>query len=506
MSKKTTLLCILDGVGIAPPGEGNALSIAETPVLDDLFATAPNSSLKADGKAVGLPEGQMGNSEVGHITIGAGRVIKQSLVRITDDLEEGSFSSLPGYQAFVNDARDSRALHLAGLFSDGGIHSHTDHVKGLCQLLNGLGKPVFIHAFTDGRDTGVHDGKGQVEEFQRAVSDLENVHIATVSGRFYSMDRDSRWERTEAGWNLLTKLEGEEFDSAEAVFDQAYGEGLSDEHIRPSVIKLSEDLDPRLQDGDAVFLFNFRADRVRQLTRCLLGLEGVGFDYKNPDLKAIASMTLYDEEFKSKMHVVYPPEKYNGLLGQVVSEAGLSQLRIAETEKYAHVTFFLNNGREEPFEHEDRILVSSPREVRTYDEKPEMSLPEVSAKVQEAIKSGKYDLIVLNIANGDMVGHCGDMAAALQAAVHIDNELGKILKSLEETDGEALIIADHGNIEQMIEGDGICTTHTTNPVPCIYSGKQDLKLSNGALSDVAPTILKLMGLSKPEEMTGHSLF
>ncbi len=498
MTKSPFLLCILDGFGCASEREGDAVAIAKTPHLDELRAHSPQSQIRTDGEYVGLPEGQMGNSEVGHMTIGSGRLIRQSLQRISDDLVQDVFSQIPAYECFLKESQDSRAIHLVGLVSEGGVHSHGEHLVGLSQLLNNLGKPVFIHAISDGRDVGMKSGQAYMGAFEDKIESLENVHLSTLIGRFYPMDRDNRWERVEEGWNLFTALEGQKFKTVSDVFETAYANGEYDEYIPPSVLGSKES---SIQENDSVFLFNFRADRMRQLTRCFLGLE----KFKAPKLKALASMTAYDSQFEGKIHVMYPDKDLKGTLGEIIEEKGMTQLRIAETEKYPHVTYYLNGGREESYPHEDRILVESPKDVKSYDLKPEMALPEVTEKLVKAIRSGTYDFIALNIANGDMVGHSGQFEAAVKAVEHIDEALGKITHALKEVNGQALIIADHGNVEEMLVNGEPCTTHSTNPVPCIYVGSKKIKLFDGTLSNIAPTILELMGIDAPEEMTSESL-
>lgn len=502
----TVLLCILDGVGVGPNDKTNALYVANTPALDDLTTNRPNSKLRADGEYVGVPAGQMGNSEVGHITIGTGRVIQQSLVRITSDFKNNLFQKQSAYSEFVINSVDSRAIHLIGLLSDGGIHSHSDHAFELCQSLNKLGKPIFLHAITDGRDTDVNAGIMQLLEFEKQIHKLENVEVVTVSGRYYAMDRDNRWDRVEKAWGLFTNGTGKEFSSIADALQSGYDNGLSDEHIEPSLINTDKHLDYRLQDNDSVFLFNFRGDRMRQISRCFLGLDDIGFDCFTPNLNAVATMTLYDSDFKDKCFIIYPPETCENSLGEVVSKTGLKQLRIAETEKYAHVTFFFNNGREEPFDNEDRVLIPSPRDVATYDLKPEMSLPELTKRLSKIIQTNVYDLIVLNIANADMVGHTGDFVASVKAVECIDSSLGKLMAAIDDVDGEMIIIADHGNIEQMLIKGRPSTTHSLNPVPCIYYGDRDILLKDGSLADVAPTILTMLDIESPKQMLGKSLF
>ncbi len=504
MNKKPFLLCIMDGVGESEKIEGNAVHAANTPTLDRLRREYPHSQLRTDGPFVGLPEGQMGNSECGHITIGSGRIIQQSLERIFTDIESGALFNQPGYKDFMAGAKDARAIHLLGMLSDGGVHSHTGHALGLCKELNKLGKPIFIHAIADGRDVPMRSGLEHFKQFQADIAPLKNVHLATISGRFYAMDRDKRWERMEEAWRLFTELKGTKFKSSDDAFQTIYDTGKHDEFVQPSVIEMPAGLDARIQDGDALFLFNFRADRMRQIMACFLGLPGVGFTFAPPKLTAIATMTSYDETFVGP-HVIYPPETHRNALGEVLDAAGKTQLRIAETEKYPHVTFYLNAGREEPYKGEDRILVPSPKEVKSYDLKPQMSLPEVTDKLVEAILSSKYDFIGLNIANGDLVGHTGVFEAVVKAVEAVDTAVGKILAAIRQMGGEALVIADHGNSEEMILNGQISTSHSTNPVPCFYVGPRKFTIHNGGLADVAPTILTLMGLPVPKEMIGKSL-
>ncbi len=506
MKKSPFLLCILDGVGIAPDSEGNAVTRAHTPVLDGLFDTCPHSTLRTDGRFVGLPEGQMGNSEVGHMTIGAGRVIKQSLSRISDDINDGVFQTRDEFKAFAQCAKEGRAVHIVGLLSGGGVHSHGSHAYALCTYLNDLGVPVFVHAITDGRDVALRNAQAYVRTFANKIAPLKHVHLATIIGRFYAMDRDKRWERMQKSWDVLIKNTGKPYADTDAVFDDQYGRDIFDEYIEPAVLALPDGLDGKIMDGDSVFLFNFRADRMRQMSDCFLGGD-VGFDCHVPKLKALASMTMYDEaHMNTDMHIIYPQVTYDGLLGQAIAESGLTQLRVAETEKYPHVTYYLNVGLEEPFAGEQRLMVASPRDVKSYDLKPEMSLPEVTEKIITKINSASFDFIALNIANGDMVGHCGDMGAAVTAVERVDNALGDILAAVKAQGGQALVIADHGNVEEMSRDGEVCTTHTLNPVPCIYVGDKDVSLKDGALADVAPTVLSLMGLDVPTQMGGVRLF
>ncbi len=503
---KNKLLCILDGFGIGENTDENAIYMANTPTLDKLNSHYPHSELRSDGNFVGIPDGQMGNSEVGHITIGTGRVIEQSLVKITNDMKNKTFQSKRAYKNFIKQSSNSRAIHLIGLLSDGGIHSHINHAIHLCKLLNKLGMPIFVHAITDGRDTSVNAAKEQIKAFQKQIKPLKNVSIVSVIGRFYAMDRDNRWDRTKFAWDLYTQCIGTKFSSVKQALSSAYRDGLSDEHIKPCTIETDATIDTCIKDNDSVFLFNFRGDRMRQLTSCFLNQLDPEFNWVIPRLNSLAIMTEYDIKFRNKCNIIYQPKVCKNSLGEVVSKAGFKQLRIAETEKYAHVTFFFNNGREKPFEQEDRILIPSPRDVATYDLKPQMSLPKLTEKLVHIIQSNKYDLIVLNIANADMVGHTGNFKAAVKAVEYIDSALSQILSTLKELKGEALIIADHGNIEKMSTNNHPSTTHTSNPVPCIYYGPRKVKLRNGSLRDVAPTLLEMLNLEVPKEMTGKSLF
>lgn len=505
-SKSNLLLCILDGVGIGEMNANNPLHVAKTPTLDRLNANYPHSELRADGEFVGVPSGQMGNSEVGHISIGTGRVIQQSLLRITSDIEKKEFIQRQAFLKFLNESKNSRAIHLIGLLSDGGIHSHIKHALYLCKYLNNKEFPIFVHAITDGRDTDTNAALSQIKEFEASIKNYSNVHLASVIGRFYAMDRDNRWDRIKLAWDMYTKSIGKQFNSANEAILASYDEDLSDEHIKPSVIKINDEIDSTIQDSDSVFLFNYRGDRMRQITRCFLNLDiDTEINFSTPNLKSVAIMTEYDAEFRNKCRIIYPPEIIENSLGEVVSKAGLRQLRIAETEKYAHVTFFFNSGKEEPFKGEDRILIPSPRDIATYDLKPEMSLPELTHKLVNVIQTQEYDLIVLNIANADMVGHTGDFDASVKAVEHIDKALKSILSAIDQVNGEVIIIADHGNIEQMSVDGKASTTHTLNPVPCIYYGPKAIQLKNGSLSDVAPTLIELLNLKVPVEMQGKSL-
>lgn len=502
-----TLLLILDGWGIAPDGPGNAPFTAATPRLDALTASCPHSRLAASGREVGLPAGYMGNSEVGHLNIGAGRIVYQDMTRIDVALEDGSFFQNAVLRGLLDAVRTSGGvLHLAGLLSDGGVHSHIRHLEALCRMAADAGVPVRIHCFMDGRDTPPQSGADYVRQLEEAVRRLSGVRIATLTGRFYAMDRDKRWERVAEAWNMLVHGQGATAPDAVSAMQASYAAGVTDEFVKPVRI---EGVDHAcVQDGDGLFFFNFRADRMRELARAFTVEAFDGFDRSaRPQLCAVASMTPYEADFT--FPVAYPKEAVHMGLGEVVSRAGLRQLRLAETEKYAHVTYFFNGGREEPFAGEDRILVESPRDVATYDLKPAMSAREVTDKFVEAWNSGAYDLVVCNLANGDMVGHTGKLDAAVQACAVVDECVGRMADAVRERGGRLLLIADHGNCEVMISSDGSPqTAHTTNPVPCILldaAGGAPVRLADGKLADVAPTLLRLWGMDIPAEMSGTPL-
>lgn len=497
------LLCIADGLGEREENDGNAVAAAKTPNLDQLYATCPHAQLLTHGPHVGLPEGQIGNSEVGHITIGSGRIVPQMLERIRHSLVDGEFEQSTPWQAVKNEFESSRAIHIIGLISNGGVHSHMDHISSLCAILNKIDVPVFIHAITDGRDTPPQAAQEQIALFEEHIKHLENVYLVDICGRYYAMDRDTRWQRTEAAYRLYVEAQGELFNNAHDAIKAAYSAGTTDEFIKPAIINLPAGLDPRIQADDAIFFANFRADRMRQLVRCFINDPTIGFKHGHLHrLKAIATMTAYDDKFKDDAHVMFPRQDIKQTVGDIIASAGGNQLRIAETEKYAHVTYFFNGGREKPFNGEQRTLIPSPQ-VKTYDLKPEMSLPEVATKTVEAIQGNKFDLIVLNIANGDMVGHTGNFNAAIKAVEAIDNAVGQLITALKQVEGEMVLIADHGNCEQMkADTQTPHTAHTLNPVPLIYFGRTGAQVKNGGLADVAPTLLELLGLKIPKEMTG----
>jgi 2,3-bisphosphoglycerate-independent phosphoglycerate mutase len=475
---------ILDGWGCAPPGPGNAVELAETPVFDRLWATYPHSRLKASGEAVGLPPGQMGNSEVGHLTIGSGRILFQDLMRINVAIERGEFFENPALvEAFERAKTKGTNVHLLGLVSYGGVHSHIDHLRALLELARrqGMEDRTWIHAFTDGRDVSPTS----------AVSDLAELpadRIATVVGRYYAMDRDQRWERTERALAALVLGEGQRTTGPEEAVQESYDHGITDEFIEPIVLEGR----PQIQPGDVVIMFNFRPDRARQLTQKLLAS---GFD--------VVTMTRYRDDFDCP--VAFPEQEVHETLAEVLAEHGLHQLHVAETEKYAHVTYFFNGGREEEWPGEVRVLVPSPRDVPSYDHKPEMSAPEVTDRFVEAIASGDFAFAVLNLANPDMVGHTGSVPAAVKAVETVDSCLGRVVHAVEQAGGVCLVTADHGNAEHMIEPDGSPhTAHTTNPVPLVLTDTMSA-LSDGELSDLAPTALGILGLDKPLQMTGKTL-
>lgn len=507
MDKKVTMLVIIDGYGKNPESEGNAVAQADKPNLDKLMATCPNSNISASGGSVGLPDGQMGNSEVGHTNIGAGRIVYQDLTRITKSIEEGDFFSIPEFtDALDNVKQNGKKLHILGLVSDGGVHSHQRHLYGLLELCKrkGLEGNVFIHALLDGRDTLPASGEGYVQALEEVMKEKGVGKIATVGGRFYGMDRDKRWQREQKAYDAMVFGKGETATSATSAIESSYQKEVFDEFVVPTVIMNGDKPVATIDDGDSVIFFNFRPDRARQITRALVDPEFKEFETKPMHLNFV-TMTEYDETIPN-VKVAFKPEHLNNTFGEIVSKRGMTQLRIAETEKYAHVTFFFNGGREEPYEGEDRILIPSPK-VETYDLKPEMSANEITDKVVEAINARKYDAIILNFANSDMVGHTGNIPAAIKAVETVDNCVGRIAEAIKNNDGTLLITADHGNSEQMLDyktGEPF-TSHTTNLVPFIVYNKDDVKVKDGRLCDIAPTMLDLMGIEQPVEMTGESL-
>ena len=501
--KTPTILIIMDGFGLRDSDMGNAVHAAKTPVLDKLFAENPCSRLSASGLDVGLPAGQMGNSEVGHTNIGAGRVVFQDLPKITKAIDDGDFFQNPAYVKAMTAAKEAgKAVHIMGLTSDGGVHSHIEHMKAAVKMAHQLGcERIYVHCFLDGRDVPPTSGKGYVAEMQQ-VCQQYGAQIATLSGRYYAMDRDTNWDRVEKAYSAMVYGESAEFnaDPVDAV-QKSYDAGVTDEFLIPVVCAR----DACISEGDACIFMNFRPDRAREITRTLVDPDFEGFQRKRGFFDThFVCTTSYDATMPN-VEVAFPKESLHNIFGQYISDSGLTQLRIAETEKYAHVTFFFNGGVEQTFPGEDRCLVASPK-VATYDLQPEMSAYEVCDKCVERIKSGKYDVIILNYANCDMVGHTGVFDAAVKAVETVDECVGRTVDAIREMGGIALITADHGNAEQMLQEDGKSpfTAHTTNLVPFCIVGA-DVKLRDGRLADIAPTMLDLMGLEKPVEMTGESL-
>ncbi|MDY6316603.1 MAG: 2,3-bisphosphoglycerate-independent phosphoglycerate mutase [Oribacterium sp.] len=508
--RKPVLLLILDGYGINPNPKGNAIAMANTPVMDKLEKEYPFVQGQASGKFVGLPDGQMGNSEVGHMNMGAGRIVYQDLTRITKSIEDGDFFENEALLKAVNNAKEKdSALHLMGLVSNGGVHSHIEHIFGLLELAkrNGL-KKVYLHAFLDGRDTPPDSGKGFLKEVSDKMAELGVGEIATISGRYYAMDRDKNYDRVVKAYDAMTKGVGNTATSVEEAMDKSYEDKVYDEFVVPVVIMKDGKPIATIKDGDSVIFYNFRPDRAREMTHCLCDDEFDFFD-RGPRIKTeYVCFTDYDPLIKNKT-VAFPKQTIDNTLGHYVSELGLKQLRIAETEKYAHVTFFFNGGVEEPNANEDRTLVPSPKDVPTYDLKPQMSCPEVCEKLCAAIRSKKYDMIICNFANPDMVGHTGVIPAAVKAIEVVDEAVGKVVDAIKEVDGQMMIVADHGNADMMInyETGEPWTAHTTNPVPFVLVNadpKYTLR-EGGALCDIAPTLLQLMEIPQPKEMTGKSL-
>jgi 2,3-bisphosphoglycerate-independent phosphoglycerate mutase len=502
-------LCILDGWGWHPEGgPDDAIAQANTPNYDKMIAECPMSHLATSGRAVGLPEGQMGNSEVGHTNIGAGRVVMQDLVRIDDAIERGVLGEAPVLKDLIAAAKSaSGTVHLMGLLSPGGVHAQQHHIEELCRIFSAAGLKVRVHAFLDGRDVPPQSALGYIDEFARTIGSLKDVLVATVSGRYYAMDRDKRWERVTKAYAAIVEAKGERLPSARDAVEKSYAGKITDEFVLPCVIGDYAGA----RDGDVLLFANFRPDRAREISSALLDPAFDGFSRGRVVRFAFAAgLTQYSQALSALMKAVFPPQDVTQTLGEQFAGLGLKQLRIAETEKYAHVTFFFNGGRETQFEGEDRILVPSPK-VATYDQQPEMSAPEVTDKLVEAIASGKYDLIIANYANPDMVGHTGDMKAAVRAVEVIDGCLGRVRAAIEKAGGLMLLTADHGNVEMMRDpqtGEPQ-TSHTTLDVPFIAINAQAVgrrvALANGTLADIAPTLLDLEGLPKPQQMTGHSL-
>ena len=509
MSKKPTVLMILDGYGLNDKAEANAVAEARTPVMDKLMADYPFVEGYASGLAVGLPDGQMGNSEVGHLNMGAGRIVYQELTRITKEIEDGDFFENKALLAAVENAKkNNSSLHLYGLLSDGGVHSHNTHLYGLLELAkrHGLEK-VYVHCFLDGRDTPPASGKGYIKDLRDKMKEIGVGEVATVMGRYYAMDRDNRWDRVELAYKALTKGEGVQAECPVCAVNDSYSQEVYDEFVKPIVVVKDGKPMATIQDKDSIIFFNFRPDRAREITRAFCDDEFKGFEREKKLELTYVCFTEYDVTIPNKM-VAFEKVSLTNTFGEYLAAHHMTQARIAETEKYAHVTFFFNGGVEEPNEGEDRILVKSPK-VATYDLKPEMSAYEVCDKLCEAITSGKYDVIIINFANPDMVGHTGVEEAAIKAIEAVDECVGRAVDALKSVDGQMFICADHGNAEQLKDyetGDPF-TAHTTNPVPFILvNADPSYKLrEGGCLADIVPTLLELMGMEQPAEMTGKSL-
>ncbi len=501
--KKPVLLMILDGFGYNPSSYGNAIAAANKPNLDRLFATCPHTQIGASGMDVGLPEGQMGNSEVGHTNIGAGRVVYQELTRITKSIQDGDFfKNQVLVNAMENCKKHDSALHLIGLCSDGGVHSHSTHLLGLVQMAKEFGlKKVYLHAFMDGRDSAPTSGREFIQYLEGEMHKIGVGQVASLIGRYYAMDRDNRWERVKRAYDLLVNRTGDFNSSAVDALEKSYGAEITDEFVEPTVCVK----EAAVQDHDTIVSFDFRPDRVREITRTFVDPDFKGFDRGPRKDVFYVCMTQYDAQMPN-VEVAFKPVSLKNTIGQYVSDKGLRQLRIAETEKYAHVTFFFNAGVETPYPGEDRALIPSPQ-VATYDMQPEMSAYPVTDELVKRIESREYDMIVVNYANCDMVGHTGSFEAAVKAVEAVDTCVGRVTEAILKVGGAALITADHGNADKMLEEDGsVFTAHTTNPVPLLVVGCGDCKLREGGrLADLAPTMLKLMELPQPEEMTGESI-
>lgn len=513
---RPVVLAILDGWGIAPASATNAVSVANTPNMDHWTAKYPSTTLVAHNGLVGLPAGQMGNSEVGHLNIGSGRIVYQDYTRINRAIEQGEFSKNPALTKVMDQVKAAGSrIHFCGLLSDGGVHSHLNHLAALLEMAGARGLEAKIHCFMDGRDTAPSSGAGYMKELLATIKRIGCGQVATVSGRYWAMDRDTRWDRVEKAWQALVDGQGLPAENPLQAVQDVYARGETDEFIKPTVLleKTGEPMG-KIEDGDAVVFFNFRADRVRELCHAFSDTEFPGFDVNSrPYLLDLVTMTEYEAGFS--FPIAFPPQSLHHILGQEASQAGMHQLRIAETEKYAHVTYFFNGGEEEPFPGEDRILIESPRDVATYDLKPAMNAVEVTdnllaALTEQADAGTPYDLVILNFANTDMVGHTGVLAAAVQACETVDICLGRIAEQVEKMGGVLLITADHGNAETMVnlETGQPHTAHTLNPVPLILVSEEHKNCTlkdGGALKDIAPTLMNLLGLEQPDVMEGESL-
>ncbi len=501
--KKPYVLCIMDGFGSNPGAKGNAIEFAKTPCLDKLFAENPHTLIGASGLDVGLPDGQMGNSEVGHTNIGAGRVVYQMLVKISKMIKDGELSKNAELRAAMENCNEKKsALHLVGLLSDGGVHSHIEHLFGLVEMAKEMGvEKVYVHAITDGRDVSVESGKGFMQDCLDKFNEIGLGKIATISGRYYAMDRDFAWDREEKAYAAMVYGEGNQCDCPVKAMEESYANGITDEFVLPVVI----DKDGMIKENDSVICFNFRPDRARQLTRMFVDPDFNGFERKNGFFPVkYVCMTQYDASMPN-VTVALPNEDLTMTMGEYVASLGMTQLRIAETQKYAHVTFFFNGGVEAQFPGEDRILINSP-DVATFDLKPEMSAYEVTDAVVEQVLSGKYDVIIINYANCDMVGHTGIFEAAVAAVEAVDECVGRLADAVAKMDGKMIITADHGNADKMLDESGEAfTPHSTNPVPVITVGSDYALKEGGKLCDLCPTLLDIMGVAQPKEMTGESL-
>lgn len=503
-SKKTLALIVLDGWGYREDADQNAILAANTPNLDALTKAYPNTLISGSGLDVGLPEGQMGNSEVGHVNLGAGRVVYQDFTKVTKSIADGEFEHNPALVKAIDDAvSKDKAVHIMGLLSPGGVHSHEDHIFAALKLAAHRGaKKVYLHAFLDGRDTPPQSAEASLEKADAVFAELGCGKTATIIGRYFAMDRDKRWDRVTKAYDLITQGKGEaKADSAVAGLKASYEAGKNDEFVPPTVIGDSVSV----EDGDAIIFMNFRADRARQLTQVFVDKSFDGFELVvKPELSAFVMLTQYSADFDAP--VAFPSEKLVNVLGEWLEKQGKTQLRISETEKYAHVTFFFSGGVEKEFKGEERILIPSP-DVATYDLQPEMNSEKLTDELVGAIESGKFDVIICNYPNGDMVGHTGDFDAAVKACEAVDKSIGRVIEALQKTGGECLITADHGNAEQMVDNESgqAHTAHTSEPVPFIYFGRDAEPRKGGTLSDVAPTMLHLMGVEQPEEMTGKTI-
>ncbi len=505
--KKPVALIILDGWGINNSKIGNAIKAAKTPNFDKYMSTYPNTTIKTSGLDVGLPKGQMGNSEVGHLNIGAGRIVYQELTRITKSIKDGDFFTNESLLKVMKNAKkNDKNLHIMGLLSDGGVHSHIEHLKGLLDFAKKEGlEKVYVHAFLDGRDTDPKSALTYIDEIEKYMGEIGVGKIATLSGRYYAMDRDKRWERIKLAYDAMVYGKGEIAKSAKEAIENSYAKNANDEFVLPTVILEHESPIAKIEEKDSIIFFNFRPDRARQITRAIVDEEFAGFE-RDYFKTVFVCMTQYDVTIKN-VDIAFKPQKLKNTLGEYLSKKGIKQLRTAETEKYAHVTFFFNGGVEEPNEGEDRKLVPSPK-VATYDLKPEMSGYEVQEGLIEELDQDKYDFIVVNFANPDMVGHTGVFEAAVAAVEAVDTCIGKVIDKILALNGEAIITADHGNAEEMVDEktNAVITAHSTNPVPCIVITNRNMKLrEDGRLCDLAPTLLDMMNIEKPAEMTGKSI-